>query len=752
MKKANKTRMPHISYSMATWLMNTAILISSLLIIAAVLESNYKRIAINAATSLNNEFSKYVDHISSQIQKTIQHYALQTFYMPAVTTLRTSNEITNYEQILGIRALATCVSSSNLIHSVYVYNSDNQYVYTTLECGSYQLNELPDSGAVELLSQHTNNRRWQPIPRKITTHDGKYITDVYSFLIYESADNLHFDNAMMINVNADTYNDDFFYADKGTPDEMLLLDKHGRLIAASSAYKREFLEQDLNILSGDIGKSKTDGYVVSSVRNEKTIYFYSHMPTADWYFVRVRSYRNCMNGLAEVQQQSLIIVLILTLMGAIATLITMMRFYLPLRKVAGALAPKSKTDQLPETDIVLNLDFWVKDHANEKEAYLSMLKSEFLKQLLTSPVPADKSIADKNIAQNFIKYEISFSPTAPLYLIAFRDIAPAQALSAIHDISPSIRTESVQIGKNVIVLIQPATPAQLFTVCNAIISLGTNFCGYSLPISHLNELHRTYSHLCELTSMRIFYSDTPILSEEIITERCKENSYMDKLENRLICALKAGRSDDIATCYTEFTQITRHYRYNVILFHFKRLYLAIYSLYMQYHLNDTAPLEAPDADFIEALFSSADSFEEISDFFFELFGKITSSVQASRNEECSLIMEQVKRLILSEYKNYNLSPSWLAEQLNLSLVQLSKIFRMSEQGGINEYINAVRIEKAKELLKNSNLTIKEITAQVGIENNQYFYTLFKNCTGLTPAAYRQLMHFQNSSPQEKHED
>ncbi|MEG2074576.1 MAG: helix-turn-helix domain-containing protein, partial [Angelakisella sp.] len=432
-------------------------------------------------------------------------------------------------------------------------------------------------------------------------------------------------------------------------------------------------------------------------------------------------------------------------MGGLASLITMMRFYLPLRRLVGAIAPKSKSAREAENDMMLDLDFWVQDRANEKEAYLSMLKSEFLKQLLTSPVPTDRSIADKNIAQNFMKYDIKFSPVVPLYLIIFREISPSEGLGAIHRLSASIHAEGVQIGKNTIILIQPDTPSQLLQICEVIIALGTDFCGYSLPVAQFSELRRTCTHLCEVMAMRIFYEDTPILSEQIIIERCKENTYMDKLENKLIYALKSGHCEDIKTYYAEFTQITKHYRYNVILFHFKRLYLAVYSIYMQLHMSEDAIAEVPDTDCIEALFASADSFEEINSFFYELFGRITACVQESRNEEYSRIMEQVKRLIHSEYKNYNLSPAWLAEKMNLSPVQLSKIFRVSEQGAISEYINTVRIEKAKELLGNGNLTIKEITVQVGIENNQYFYTLFKNCTGLTPASYRQLMHYREQT-------
>ena len=56
--------------------------------------------------------------------------------------------------------------------------------------------------------------------------------------------------------------------------------------------------------------------------------------------------------------------------------------------------------------------------------------------------------------------------------------------------------------------------------------------------------------------------------------------------------------------------------------------------------------------------------------------------------------------------------------------------------GFTEYINAKRIELAKDLLRESNETTKYIAIQVGLPNYNYFLRLFKTIVGQTPSAYR----------------
>ena len=52
------------------------------------------------------------------------------------------------------------------------------------------------------------------------------------------------------------------------------------------------------------------------------------------------------------------------------------------------------------------------------------------------------------------------------------------------------------------------------------------------------------------------------------------------------------------------------------------------------------------------------------------------------------------------------------------------------------YIQEVRLNRIKELLTNTTLPIKEIADECGLENYDYFFTLFRRLTGKTPLDYR----------------
>ena len=55
----------------------------------------------------------------------------------------------------------------------------------------------------------------------------------------------------------------------------------------------------------------------------------------------------------------------------------------------------------------------------------------------------------------------------------------------------------------------------------------------------------------------------------------------------------------------------------------------------------------------------------------------------------------------------------------------------------NAYLQDIRIEKSKELLKNSSAKIYEIAMEVGFNDPNYFYVKFAEKVNMTPAAYRE---------------
>ncbi|WP_210517128.1 helix-turn-helix domain-containing protein [Hymenobacter terricola] len=106
------------------------------------------------------------------------------------------------------------------------------------------------------------------------------------------------------------------------------------------------------------------------------------------------------------------------------------------------------------------------------------------------------------------------------------------------------------------------------------------------------------------------------------------------------------------------------------------------------------------------------------------------------------LARQLDQLMRTEklYRLSDLRLNTLAARLNLGRHHLSQV--LNEQLGMNffEYINALRIEEAKELLSHTSrqqLNIIEVAYEVGFNNKVSFNKAFKNSTGLTPSEFRQ---------------
>ena len=93
-----------------------------------------------------------------------------------------------------------------------------------------------------------------------------------------------------------------------------------------------------------------------------------------------------------------------------------------------------------------------------------------------------------------------------------------------------------------------------------------------------------------------------------------------------------------------------------------------------------------------------------------------------------------------EYIDKNLSQDisldQVASHVNVSTFYLSKLFKEEKDITFLNFLTDKRLDKSRTLLKQSNLSIKEITSECGWNDQNYFSRLFKNKYGLTPSEYR----------------
>jgi len=90
----------------------------------------------------------------------------------------------------------------------------------------------------------------------------------------------------------------------------------------------------------------------------------------------------------------------------------------------------------------------------------------------------------------------------------------------------------------------------------------------------------------------------------------------------------------------------------------------------------------------------------------------------------------------SEHFAENITEKAVADALYISESYVGKIFSRRLHYGFREYINLLRIDKAKTLLGDSNTHILEIMAECGFTNQSSFNRVFRGICGCSPTEYR----------------
>ncbi|WP_163504523.1 helix-turn-helix transcriptional regulator, partial [Escherichia coli] len=89
-----------------------------------------------------------------------------------------------------------------------------------------------------------------------------------------------------------------------------------------------------------------------------------------------------------------------------------------------------------------------------------------------------------------------------------------------------------------------------------------------------------------------------------------------------------------------------------------------------------------------------------------------------------------------------LSRESVAQSFYLSPNYLSHLFQKCGPMGFNEYLNHIRLEQARMLLKGHDMKVKDVAHACGFADSNYFCRLFRKNTERSPSEYRRQYHSQ----------
>lgn len=110
--------------------------------------------------------------------------------------------------------------------------------------------------------------------------------------------------------------------------------------------------------------------------------------------------------------------------------------------------------------------------------------------------------------------------------------------------------------------------------------------------------------------------------------------------------------------------------------------------------------------------------------------------------QVSSIINEAKLYMSQNFSNPNLMLQDVAAAVNMSKSRFSTVFSQQNGQTFTEYLIYLRLSKAKEMLRETNIKSSQIARESGYNDSHYFSYIFKKNTGLTPSEYRAKYHNQ----------
>lgn len=160
-------------------------------------------------------------------------------------------------------------------------------------------------------------------------------------------------------------------------------------------------------------------------------------------------------------------------------------------------------------------------------------------------------------------------------------------------------------------------------------------------------------------------------------------------------------------------------------------------LVMAYHaISQDSNNNAKYLDYTESIIQLMEcSGTRLIDCAFQIFIYITSFVKPQNSIDYSNHIVMATKEYLENHYADDISLEDMAAHVNISPQYFSKLIKKNTGFNFIDWLSMLRVKKAKELLTNSNLTVKEVCFMVGYKDPNYFSRIFKKRIGITPSEY-----------------
>lgn len=533
----------------------------------------------------------------------------------------------------------------------------------------------------------------------------------------------------------------------------LLLDGDGQIISFKDKSLLLTDGLELPFLREILTQESSEGYMFHELKDQRMVYAWSRSAVSGWWNINWSSMDELMTKSRDMQRNIILLTGAIILLGTVMAVVLATWLSRPVRQLVRTIRSRSDLGVVNKNELAF-LDMAFKRLQEEEES---------LFRLLQEREQDTRSLALHRLMHGEVPVRITEIFPEPYYRIAVVSIDQYRRYAGKTNLETRGYHRYLLITKY-----ESLFPENMLVRCvyhnEGCIAIVLNFG----PDGQGNVLiHPALEAVREQTAELLGHSVTIGVSSladapemipqrlfeamEVIKRRMikgagsimywedeAENSrkYMDTAssERRILNFLDAGNLD----CIFKELQIIRcqisseeNISYDNIMFIYNQL-MGVTIKHLRENHTGTGRMIMGRGN-VYSILAAMDTLDELEEYLHEFFREIVQSLDSGSGE--TNYGERIIHYLKENYREEIVFED-MAKEIGISYSYMRKIVYELTGKSMIDYLNQLRIEKAKQLLMDTDLTIKQIAAEVGYYNVQSFNRFFRKYEGMPPSSYK----------------
>ncbi|WP_158289530.1 helix-turn-helix domain-containing protein [Paenibacillus flagellatus] len=557
-----------------------------------------------------------------------------------------------------------------------------------------------------------------------------------------------FKAAFLAFIDENTLKDSLNISTISNSGSLYIIDRNGRFVTGINPD-----EEMKTILTVQMAKqnSPLEGRIANlkSPNGDDHIAIRSNSTVNDWSYIATIPLSTAMAKVNRIKTLTLWITALSVLAGLMVSYILALRNYTPLANIVKDLSPRllnlpGASKRPNEFNFLQKALHSMLDYENktkeEIEIYKPLVRNSLFIQLLEGkPAPS----SSKLLEMMEITFNNSFFTCASVILDSDHAIPNDVQNDLILRLSKrKTAVFFVDIGaKHKVIVFNSAYKEQIEPSIEEIVcafkdaGLSCKAIGVGKACKGLDELCSSYREANAALDYRFIRGHSSVIFYEHIEDAFTLPAYYYRTEkeDHLVNFIRFGNDEEAVKLFREIVDnhianaalppaVARNLFYNMAACALKALEDLNIDIHQAFHMDEFLHLE---------------TYNEMSNYIEELFRHVCEIIVRKKESKNTVLRDELLNYIHEHLTDRNLTLTSLSDQFGSSLSYLSRFIKNQTGTNFVDYLNKRRIELSKTLLVR-DITIREVSQQVGFDNDLTFRRLFKKYEGINPGEFKSM--------------